>query len=175
MKEMHVRCLFIHMNHGGNDILRAHKLREKGFALLKETPCFLRCEAIKKRLVRGDDKPAHAHGVLSHGLDQQKRVNAVLNGFGIVRGCGFVQIVVRRASFVVNIGVAVALPFPPVVTLDAAYGLLLEFVHVEYEIGHGNTSLYQWMSRSFCGRNAGHFFRLRGTKVENMFGFGWTS
>ena len=68
-----------------------------------------------------------------------------------------------------------ALPFPPVVTLDAAYGLLLEFVHVEYEIGHGNTSLYQWMSRSFCVRNPGHFFRLRGTKVENMFGFGWTS
>ena len=113
--------------------------------------------------------------VVMNDLDQQKRVNAVLNGFGIVRGCGFVQIVVRRASFVVNIGVAVALPFPPVVTLDAAYGLLLEFVHVEYEIGHGNTSLYQWMSRSFCGRNAGHFFRLRGTKVENMFGFGWTS
>ena len=85
MKEVHVRRLFIHVNHCGNDILRAHKLREKGFALLKETPCFLRREAIKKRLVRGDDKPAHAHGVLSHGLDQQEIVNAVLNGLGIVR------------------------------------------------------------------------------------------
>ena len=51
MKEVHVRRLFIHVNHCGNDILRAHKLREKGFALLKETPCFLRREAIKKRLV----------------------------------------------------------------------------------------------------------------------------
>ena len=137
MKEVHVRRLFIHVNHGGNDILRAHKFREKGFALLKETPCFLRRESIKKRLVRGDDKPAHAHGVLSHGLDQQEVVNTVLNDFGIVRCCGFVQLVVRRASVVVNIGIAVTLPFPPVVTLDAAYGLLLEFVHVEYEVGHG--------------------------------------
>ena len=85
------------------------------------------------------------------------------------------QLVVRRASVVVNIGVAVALPFPPVVALDAAYGFLLEFLHMEYEIGHGNTSLYQWMSRFFCGRNAGHFFSLRGTKIENLFGFGRTS
>ena len=175
MKEVHVRRLFIHVNHCGNDILHAHKLREKGFALLKETPCFLRRETIKKRLVRGDDKPAHAHGVLSHGLDQQKLVNAILNGLGIVQRGGFVQLVVRRASVIVNIGVAVALPLPPVVALDAAYGLLLEFVHVEYEIGHGNTSLYQWMSRSFCDRNAGHFFSLRGTRVENLFGFVWTS
>ena len=52
-------------------------------------------------------------------------------------GNGFVELVVRRASFVVNIGVAVALPFPPVMALDAAYGFLLEFVHVEYEVGHG--------------------------------------
>ena len=85
VKEVQVRCLFIHVNHCGNDILRAHKLREKGFALLKETPCFLRRKTIKKRFVRGDDKPAHAHGVLSHGLDRQELVNAILNGFGIVR------------------------------------------------------------------------------------------
>ena len=175
MKEVHVRRLFIHVNHCGNDILRAHKLREKGFAFLKETPCFLRRETIKKRLVRGDDKPAHAHGVLSHGLDQQKLVNTVLNGFGIVRCCGFVQLVVCRASVVVNIGIAVALPFPPVVALDAAYGFLLEFVHMKDEIGHSSTSLYQWMSRSFCDRSAGHFFSLRGTRVENLFRFCWTS
>lgn len=175
MKKVHVRRLFIHVDHCGNDILRAHKLREKGFALLKETPCFLRREPVKKRLVRSDDKPAHAYGVLSYGFDQQEVVNTILNAFGIVRCCGFVELVVHRASFVVNIGIAVALPFPPVMALDAAYGFLLEFVHMEYEIGHGNTSLYQWMSRSFCGRNAGHFFSLRGTKVENMFGFGWTS
>jgi hypothetical protein len=37
-------------------------------------------------------------------------------------------------------GVAVALPFPPVVALDAAYGFLFEFVHVEYEIGHSSRS-----------------------------------
>ena len=62
-----------------------------------------------------------------------------------------------------------------VMALDAAYGFFLEFVHMEYEIGHGNTSWYYWKSRSFCGRNAGHFFSLRGTKVENLFGFGWSS
>ena len=52
------------------------------------------------------------------------------------------QLVVRRASVVVNIGVAVALPLPPVVALNAAYGLLLEFVHMKDDVGHGFFPLF---------------------------------
>ena len=84
MQEVHVRRLFIHVNHCGNDILRAHKIREKGFALFKEASGVLRGKFLEKCAVRCDDKPAHAHGVLSHGLDQQKVVNAILNGLCVV-------------------------------------------------------------------------------------------
>ena len=40
MEKVHMRRLFIHVNHCGNDILRAHKFREKGFALLKKSSVF---------------------------------------------------------------------------------------------------------------------------------------
>ena len=113
------------------------KIGEKGFALFKETPGVLRGKFLEKRAVGGDDKPAHANGVLSHGLDQQEIVNTLLNSLGVVCRRGFVQLVVRRASVVVNIGVAAAFPFPPVVALDATYGLFFELIHMQDEIGHG--------------------------------------
>ena len=51
------------------------------------------------------------------------------------------QIVVSRASTVVDIGVGMALAFAPVVRLDAANGVLFEFTHVQDECGHNETSL----------------------------------
>ena len=52
------------------------------------------------------------------------------------------QIVVSCASAVVDIGVGMALAFAPVVRLDTANGVLLEFVHMQNEIGHGRFSLF---------------------------------
>ena len=95
MEKVHMRPLFIHVNHCGNDILRAHKLRKKGFALLKESPGVLWRKALKKGAAGGNDKPAHTHGVLSHCFGQLKSVNAALNGLGIVCRRGFVQFVIR--------------------------------------------------------------------------------
>ena len=52
------------------------------------------------------------------------------------------QLVVRRTSAVVNIGIAVALSFSPVVALNASDGFLFEFVHMEYKVRHGTFSLF---------------------------------
>ena len=95
MEKVHMRRLFIHVNHCGNDILRPYKLGEKGFALLKESPGVLWRKALKKGAVGGNDKPAHAHGVLSHCFGQLKSVNAALNGLSIVCRRRFVQFVIR--------------------------------------------------------------------------------
>ena len=136
MQKVHVRRFFIHMHHCGDNIFRPNKLCEKGFAFLKETPCFLRRETIKKRLVRGDDKPAHAHGVLSHGLDQQKLVNAVLNGLGILCLLAM-QVVIALAFAVINIRVGVAFPLPVIVALNAPNRFFFELVHVQHQKRHG--------------------------------------
>ena len=46
------------------------------------------------------------------------------------------QIVISRASAVVDVGVGMALAFAPVVRLNAANGVFLEFIHMQDEIGH---------------------------------------
>ena len=52
------------------------------------------------------------------------------------------QIVVSRTSAVVDVGVGMALTFAPIVRLNAANGVFLEFVHMQDECGHSETSLY---------------------------------
>ena len=70
MQKVHVRRFFIHVNLCGNDVFRADKLREEGFAFLEKTSGFFRGELFKKRAVRGHDEAAHMHGVFPHGLHQ---------------------------------------------------------------------------------------------------------
>ena len=52
------------------------------------------------------------------------------------------QIVVSHASAVINVGVGMTLAFAPVMTLNAANGVFLEFIHMQNEIGHGRFSLF---------------------------------
>ena len=142
MKKVHVRRLFIHVHHRGNDIFRSHKIREKGFAFLKETPDFFWRKAFEKSAVRRDDKPAHMHGILSDSLDQPQIVNAPLDGLRVICRGLVVQFVIAAAALIVDIRVGMALAFPAIVALNASDGLFFEFVHMQDEIGHGRTSLY---------------------------------
>ena len=80
------------------------------------------------------------HGVFPHGLDQQEVINAILDNLGIVPGGVIAKLVIRRAPLVINIRVAVALPLPLVVALDAPDGLFFEFIHVQYKKRHGYCS-----------------------------------
>ena len=49
VQEVHVRCLFIHVNHGGNDVLLPHEAGEEVAALLEESPLFLWWQTSEER------------------------------------------------------------------------------------------------------------------------------
>lgn len=142
MKKVHVRRFFIHVHHRGNDIFRSHKIREKGLAFLKEASGFFWRKTFEKSAVRGDDKPAHMHGILSDSLAQLQIVNAPLDGLRVSCRGLVVQFVVVAAALIVDIRVGMALAFTAIVTLNVSDGLFLELVHMQDEIRHGRTSLY---------------------------------
>ena len=77
------------------------------------------------------------HRVMTHGFDKQKVVNAILHGYGVIQGSTFMQIVISRAAFVINIRVGVAFAFPFVMALNTSVGLFFEFIQVQDEKGHG--------------------------------------
>ena len=84
MKEVHVRRLFIHMNHRGDDIFLADKIGEIGCGFLEKSSGFIFADTGKKRLVRTDNQAAQMHGVLAHGLDHEQVVNAILDGLRVI-------------------------------------------------------------------------------------------
>lgn len=76
------------------------------------------------------------HGVFPDRLDQQEVVNAILDSLRVVFGGGFAQIVVTRATPVINVWVGTAFALPVVVTLDTPDSLFFELIHVQDDVGH---------------------------------------
>ena len=76
------------------------------------------------------------HSILAYSLDHEQVVNAILYGYRIIGNRSRTQIVVSRAAAVVNVRVGMTLAFPEVMRLDAANGVLFEFVHVQNEKRH---------------------------------------
>lgn len=86
-------------------------------------------------------RPHRCTASLRTAFDHEQIVNTILDGLGVIVWGGFMQIVVSRASAVINVGVGMALAFAPVVRLNAANSVLFELAHMQDECGHNETSL----------------------------------
>ena len=86
MKEVHVRCFFIHMHHCRDDIFLADKIGEIGSGFRKKVSGFISIKPVEKFLVRTDNQAAQMHGILADSLDHEQIVNAVLDGLRVVAG-----------------------------------------------------------------------------------------
>ena len=64
------------------------------------------------------------HRVLTHRLDHEQVVDAVLDGLGVVFRGSLMEIVILGAPGIVYIRVGMALTFAPIMRLDAANSVL---------------------------------------------------
>ncbi len=84
VQEVHVRRLFVHVDHGGDDILLPYETGKEVAALFKEATLFFWGQTGKERQIRCDNQAAENNRVFTHGFGQIERVDTGLHGAGVI-------------------------------------------------------------------------------------------
>ena len=129
-----MRRLFVHVDHGGDDVLTPHEAGEEFAALLEKAPLFFWWQTGEERQVGSHNQAAEHDGVFAHGLGQIERLDSVLHGTGVVAHFWLVQVEVLASLIGPDVGVGTASPLAPVMALDVAKRLALELINMKDEV-----------------------------------------